>query len=113
MSLQNNSKGVILKLKEKDSKVLTVFAKKVSLSCGRWISKLVPVVSPVLKEVRQTTTYWKMNRPEIYKIGLCPSWVHHKNDQDFYTLPDAEGDGLKYGVHAQNYKIEGQFPSEE
>ena len=105
--------GVSLELKKKNNERLNIFAKKVSLSCGRWIGKLLPFVNPILKEVRQTISYWKMKQPEIFKVGVSPSWIHHVNGQDVYALPDAEGDGLKYGVHAQNSKTEGQFQSEK
>lgn len=41
LSLKNNAKGVSLQLRRKNED-FGIFAKKVSLSCGRWIGKLVP-----------------------------------------------------------------------
>jgi hypothetical protein len=109
VSLKNNAQGVSLELKRNNNEKFNIFAKKVALSCGRWIGKLAPIVNPVLKEVRQTITFWKMKQPEIFKVGLSPSWTHYVNGEDLYALPDAEGDGIKYGVHAQDHKTEGQF----
>ena len=41
LSIDNKSKHVILKIKTK-GEVKEITAKKVSLTCGRWFSKLVP-----------------------------------------------------------------------
>lgn len=53
-----------------------MLAKKVCLSCGRWIGKLVPSVQPVLKGVRQVVSYWRMKQPEKYQLGVSPCWTH-------------------------------------
>lgn len=112
VSIKNNANGVTLQLK-KENQVKKIFAKKVSLNCGKWIGKLVPSVRSILKEVRQTTTYWRMKDPEKYKLGINPAWNHHLHHQDLYALPDASGDGIKYGIHYQDPEEEKKFKSEE
>lgn len=62
LSIVNNSKLVTLNIKTKNE-VKKITATKVALTCGRWISKLVPVVERVLIPVRQTITFWNMKNP--------------------------------------------------
>ena len=59
MDVRNNAEGVTLKVKTKEGSS-TLKGKKVALTCGRWISELVPEVKGILKSVRQTVTFWKM-----------------------------------------------------
>lgn len=88
LSIRNDASGVYIDL-QRDNQKFQIFSKKVSLACGRWIGKLVPAVSPILKEVRQLIAFWKMKNPEIYKVGKCPSWTHYIDGQDLYCLPEA------------------------
>jgi glycine/D-amino acid oxidase-like deaminating enzyme len=61
-AVQNNPKGVTLQLKVNgQSKSIT--SKKVALSCGRWITELVPEVKDILKSVRQTIAFFDMKTP--------------------------------------------------
>ena len=75
IGLENNSKGVTLKLKTKNE-TKNVFAKKVALTCGRWMGKLVPPLQKILSPVRQTISFWKMKNGDKYKIGSLPAWSH-------------------------------------
>lgn len=29
--------------------------------------------------------FWKMKQPEIFKVGLSPSWTHYVNGEDLYA----------------------------
>ena len=75
VNIENTSKGVTLKLKTKNE-IKTIFAKKVALTCGRWMGQLVPSLQKILKPVRQTISFWKMKNREHFKIGSFPSWSH-------------------------------------
>lgn len=77
LSINSNKNIVHLELKNKQSKYM-ITAKKVSLSCGRWISRLVPETKNILHQVRQTIAYWKMENPNEYQIGKFPCWVHFR-----------------------------------
>lgn len=75
---------------------------KVALTCGRWMNRLVPSLSELLKPVRQLVTYWEMVNPENYLPASSPSWSQKRPDCALYCLPDIDGAGLKYALH-MNY----------
>lgn len=112
LSITNNPKLVTLKIKTKDQ-VKEIGARKVSLNCGRWISKLVPAVDKILIPVRQSISFWNMKQPENYNIGAHPSWVHTKNGVVNFILPSVGGDGIKFGTHEHSPALEKQFPEEK
>lgn len=100
-SICNQAGGVILELKtKKDTRM--IFANKVALTCGRWMTKLVPALKTILKPVRQLVSYWEMKDHEKYKVGRYPAWSHKKQNLGIYCLPDSSGEGLKYAIHDEN-----------
>jgi hypothetical protein len=44
----------------KQGEAIELQCKKASLSCGRWIGKLIPQMNGIAKEARQTVSFWHM-----------------------------------------------------
>jgi len=108
----NNAEGVVLQISNQ-SGPRTIGCKKVALSCGRWIMKLVPEVKGLLKEVKQTVGFLEMKQPAEYGMGSFPCWVHHRKDgTEYYGLPDVNEDGLKVGFHAIHHDYLNKLGSE-
>ena len=51
-----------MKVKNKEG-IIDLQAKKVSLSCGRWIVKIIPEVGKFMKDIPQIVSYWEMKDP--------------------------------------------------
>lgn len=112
MEIISREKGVTIHAVQKEKK-LELRAKKIALSCGRWITRLVPELKEMVTGVRQTVSYWEMKRPEEYKIGKFPAWIHYtKSGDNYYGLPDVTGIGIKYALHAHSDAFEKKFKSE-
>lgn len=102
ISVINTEDGVVVQANRKEGK-LNLRTKKAALSCGRWISGLVPEISKLVEGVRQTVSYWQMKQPEDYVVGKFPAWIHYTQSGDnYYGLPDVGGVGLKYALHAHS-----------
>lgn len=78
VAINNDSKRVELKVKDKNGKIQEIFAPKVALTCGRWMFRLVPILSKVLTPMRQIVSYWDMLIPQDYKIPNSPCWSEWK-----------------------------------
>ena len=70
-------------------------AKKIVLACGRWIEKLVPSLSKVLKCVEQTVYFLDLVNPEQYLCQKFPIFTRIFEDSLYYCLPNFNGHGVK------------------
>lgn len=51
-------------------------AKKATLSCGRWIGKLVPDIAKIVKQAKQTVSYWRLKNEREFVLKKYPSWIY-------------------------------------
>ena len=92
----NDAKGATLTIRKGDQ-TRRVKCKQAVLTCGRWISSLVPEMKGLVREIRQTASIWEMERPDDYRIGDYPLWLHTNSEgKTYYSMPDAHG--MKFGL---------------
>ena len=69
------------------------------LSCGHWISELVPEMNKITTKIQQAVIYLDLKNVEKYKKGKFPTFTHRRKRIRFYCLPDWDGTGVKLARH--------------
>ena len=85
-------------------------AKKIIVSCGRWVEELYPEISQITTTEEQAVVYFDLKNIEQYSVGKFPAFFHFKKNIGFYSAPNWDGTGLKIGDH---YWREGEIPKEK
>jgi sarcosine oxidase len=89
------SDGVILR-----SRTLTVFAPKVILALGPWMTHALPRLTPLLKVTRQVVAWFSPGRPAALPASGFPLFILERDPENVvYGFPDFEGRGIKAALH--------------
>jgi len=93
----------------------TFFAKKVIVTAGAWVAKLLPDLNLPIQPTRKAVG-WFETPSDLYDAVNFPSFFIEDNEKMFYGFPNLDGSGLKIGrtdggqaidpnIHTQNFGL--------
>ena len=67
------------------------------LTAGPWMSQLAPEIAEQLATFKQAIAWFQPRRPELFRPGALPVFIHFSDGGEFYGLPMHSAQGFKVG----------------
>jgi len=84
----------------------TCEARTLVVAAGAWLPRLGVLRRPPLVVERQVQLWFEPIRPELFKAGVFPVFIHFVDEAAYYGLPSGGAEGVKiarhHGVHETN-----------
>lgn len=93
LNIENHENGDVAIHTEKD----TYYAKKVIVTAGAWLNKLLPEIELPIQPVRKTISWFKPSEENLYDRHFPCFAFDIKEEGLYYGFPDYEGYGVKVG----------------
>jgi sarcosine oxidase len=80
-------------------------ARRLIISAGAWVGKLVPQLAPVTVPQRRVLLWAGTRQPELYTPGALPIFILDVDEGLFYGFPEYGIPGLKIGEMGQGSEV--------
>ena len=105
MVIYENTKVTNIKGDEKSVHIQaggkSIMALRAVVSCGRWISELLPEFKQLVRPIQQSLIYLEMENKDQYRLGSYPTFYFFEDNLRFYAVPDIKGEVVKIGHRLQ------------